>query len=122
MRARGLVMEVGVDRKKCRSMLICTLWCKPLHPLITRLRHTFASWRVLRGGDLYGLKEVLGHADIQTTMIYAHLRPDAIREEMEKCFGNQTRPSKTSLTVDELQTLIQELRLENAQLRETIVT
>jgi len=51
------------------------------------LRHTFASWWVLRGGDLYRLKEVLGHADIQTTMIYAHLRPEALREEMEKCFG-----------------------------------
>ncbi len=51
------------------------------------LQHTFASWWVLRGGDLYRLKEVMGHADIQTTMIYAHLRPDALREEMEKCFG-----------------------------------
>src|SRR5690606_7341042 len=33
------------------------------------LRHTFASWWVLRGGDLYRLKEVMGHADVQTTMI-----------------------------------------------------
>jgi integrase len=51
------------------------------------LRHTFASWFVMRGGDLYRLKEIMGHADMKTTMKYAHLRPDALIEEMEKCFG-----------------------------------
>lgn len=51
------------------------------------LRHTFASWWVQRGGDLYRLKEVLGHADVKTTLKYAHLRPDALRAEMEKHFG-----------------------------------
>jgi integrase len=51
------------------------------------LRHTFASWFVRRGGDLYRLKEIMGHADMKTTMNYAHLRPDALIEEMEKCFG-----------------------------------
>ncbi len=51
------------------------------------LRHTFASWFVQRGGDLYRLKELLGHAGIEETLRYAHLRPEALREEMEKCFG-----------------------------------
>jgi len=51
------------------------------------LRHTFASWFVQRGGDLYRLKEILGHADMKTTLRYAHLRPDALRQEMQKCFG-----------------------------------
>ena len=46
----------------------------------------------MRGGDIYRLKEVLGHADIQTTMIYAHLRPEALRQEMEKCFGAGRTP------------------------------
>lgn len=40
-----------------------------------------------RGGDLYRLKEIMGHADMKTTVKYAHLRPDALIEEMEKCFG-----------------------------------
>lgn len=57
------------------------------------LRHTFASWWVLRGGDLFRLKEVLGHSDIRETMIYAHLRPDALKEEMIRCFG-QNRDKK----------------------------
>ena len=52
------------------------------------LRHTFASWWVQRGGDLYRLKEVLGHADIQTTMKYAHLRRESLLEEAERIFGH----------------------------------
>lgn len=51
------------------------------------LRHTFASWYVQRKGDLYHLKEILGHKDIKTTLRYAHLRPDALRAEMEHTFG-----------------------------------
>ncbi|WP_330114433.1 tyrosine-type recombinase/integrase [Pseudomonas sp. JS3066] len=40
------------------------------------LRHTFASHFVMAGGDLRTLKDILGHADITTTMLYAHLAPE----------------------------------------------
>lgn len=42
----------------------------------------------LRGGDLYRLKEILGHANVETTLKYAHLRPEALCEEMQKMFGD----------------------------------
>lgn len=35
------------------------------------LRHTFATYALLRGGDLIHLKETLGHTDIRTTARYA---------------------------------------------------
>ncbi|MBN8609630.1 MAG: site-specific integrase [Deltaproteobacteria bacterium] len=41
------------------------------------LRHTFASHWVLSGGDIYRLQRILGHANVQMTMRYAHLAPDA---------------------------------------------
>jgi len=39
------------------------------------LRHTFASQFVMAGGDLYILKEILGHKFITMTQRYAHLSP-----------------------------------------------
>ncbi len=39
------------------------------------LRHCFSSFFVASGGDLYVLKEILGHKLIQMTQRYAHLSP-----------------------------------------------
>ena len=41
------------------------------------LRHSFASNLVAGGSGLPVVMELMGHKDIQTTMIYAHLAPDA---------------------------------------------
>ena len=37
------------------------------------LRHTFASWLVSEGVPIRHVQEYMGHADMKTTMIYAHL-------------------------------------------------
>ncbi|MGJ0630290.1 phage integrase, partial [Xenorhabdus bovienii] len=40
------------------------------------LRHTFASHFMMNGGNIVALQQILGHANIQQTMTYAHLSPD----------------------------------------------
>ena len=46
------------------------------------LRHTFASWLVQKGVSIYEVSKLLGHADIKTTQIYAHLRSDDLRNDV----------------------------------------
>ena len=44
------------------------------------LRHTFASWYMINGGDFYRLQKLLGHSTIVLTQRYAHLSKDYLRD------------------------------------------
>lgn len=44
------------------------------------LRHTFASWLVEDGTDLYLVKELLGHSDLKITERYAHIGENQLRQ------------------------------------------
>jgi integrase len=64
-------------------------------------RHTFASWHVQNGTDLYTVKELLGHSTIQLTERYSHLRPDGLKQTA-KAFNNIiTRSKKKNKKTDE---------------------
>lgn len=48
------------------------------------LRHSFAAAYLMNGGDLYALKELLGHSQINTTLIYSHLTKSHLEGEANK--------------------------------------
>ena len=67
------------------------------------LRHTAASRRVMAGVDLFSVSKVLGHRDIKTTMRYAHLSPDHLRETINRgsldTLGTVTKTVTTGISV-----------------------
>jgi site-specific recombinase XerD len=48
------------------------------------LRHTFASWAVMRGVTVKELQELLGHATLAMTMRYTHLAPEHLRTAVSR--------------------------------------
>lgn len=51
---------------------------------IHSLRHSFASHLVMKGVDLPTIKQLMGHSDIATTMIYSHLAQDHLSDVVSK--------------------------------------
>jgi hypothetical protein len=69
------------------------------------LRHTFASRWMMNGGDLYVLKEILGHKSITMTQRYAHLSPafkQAMVDRMEQMWAKPVEtPVETAASSSE---------------------
>jgi integrase len=54
------------------------------HPL----RHTHATRLIQNGLNLYEIKEILGHADIQTTIRYAHIEQEQVSRKAVNVINN----------------------------------
>ncbi len=64
--------------------LLAAAGCPKLQRPWHALRHTFASHYIMAGGNILALQKILGHSDIKMTLIYAHLAPDYLGEEMDR--------------------------------------
>jgi integrase len=68
------------------------------------LRHTYASWLVMSGVDLYMVQKLMGHSTIAMTERYSHLAPDHLRKAVS-LLGNSIKQNKESNVVDFRRTL-----------------
>jgi integrase len=48
------------------------------------LRHTFATWLVRNGCSIYEVQKLLGHSDVKTTQMYAHLLASELHSTVNK--------------------------------------
>ena len=61
------------------------------------LRHTYASWLVQNGEDLYTVKKLLGHSTITMTERYSHLGADTLRKAVKKLESSFKKTPKNNL-------------------------
>lgn len=64
--------------------LLSAARCKPIVRCWHALRHSFASNFLAQGGSLLALQRILGHSEVRTTMVYAHLSNDFLDAEIER--------------------------------------
>jgi len=63
----GLKMNEGIDDPRQK---VCFHTC----------RHSYASWLVQGGTDLFTVKELLGHKSLSMTERYSHLQPETLQK------------------------------------------
>ena len=52
------------------------------------LRHTYATYLLEKGVDLYYVQRSLGHVDIHTTQVYAYITNTDLQNKINMAFGN----------------------------------
>jgi integrase len=51
------------------------------------LRHTFGSWLAIKSVDILQIRDLMGHTDVKTTQVYAHLCPDRKEQSVLDAFS-----------------------------------
>lgn len=64
------------------------------HVTFHTLRHTYASWHVENGTDLYAVKELLGHSDFKMTQRYSHLGESTLQAAVKRLDSTLQAPVK----------------------------
>lgn len=51
------------------------------------LRHTFGSWLAIENVGILQIRDLMGHTDVKTTQVYAHLCPDRKEQSVLNVFS-----------------------------------
>ena len=63
-------------------------------PMANPHRHTFGSDMIRAGVSLPALRHLMGHANIETTMLYIQISPQDVYAEYARAVAKQTAPAR----------------------------
>lgn len=81
------------------------------------LRHTYATFLLEKGVDLYYVQRALGHSDIHTTQVYAYISNKDLQNKINFAFGKKEKKKNFQNVFDPFQLL--QLKFANGELSET---
>lgn len=98
-------MEVVTDRyrERAKALKLEPDQAKMMDLHIHDLRRTLGSWQAAMGSSLPIIGRSLGHRQMQTTMIYARLSLDPVRESVEKATAAMMTAGNLPFHVEEKQ-------------------
>ena len=78
------------------------------------LRHTYATYLLEQGVDLYYVQRSLGHVDIHTTQIYAYISNTDLQNKINMAFGKKKNEKQAKENFSEVSDPLQLLKLKFA--------